>query len=63
MFSYEHERIDGYEVGWEGFPAFRRWFDGAVGRMSAGGGPIVQTAVAAGLAWYVAVLVLGHGTP
>lgn len=42
---------------------FRRWLEGAVGRMRAGGGPIVQTAVAANLAWYAAVLVLGHGKP
>ena len=32
-------------------------------RLRAGGWPILQTAVAAGLAWYLATLVLGHEQP
>jgi uncharacterized membrane protein YccC len=35
----------------------------ALGRFSAGIWPVVQSAVAAGLAWYAAMLVLGHDRP
>ena len=37
--------------------------DRALGRFGAGIWPVVQSAVAAGLAWYAAMLVLGHERP
>ena len=43
--------------------AARRRFDGALGRLRAGGWPILQTAVAASLAWTLASVVLGHERP
>jgi uncharacterized membrane protein YccC len=43
--------------------AFRPGLDRALGRFSAGIWPVVQSAVAAGLAWYAAMLVLGHDRP
>jgi uncharacterized membrane protein YccC len=43
--------------------AVRLVVDRAVGRFSAGIWPVVQSAVAAGLAWYAAMLVLGHDRP
>ena len=44
-------------------PVVRPVVDRAVGRFSAGIWPVVQSAVAAGLAWYAAMLVLGHDRP
>ncbi len=44
-------------------PAVRPIVDRALGRFSAGIWPVVQSAVAAGLAWYAAMLVLGHDRP
>jgi len=43
--------------------AVRPGLDRALGRFSAGIWPVVQSAVAAGLAWYAAMLVLGHDRP
>lgn len=43
--------------------AVRPVVDRALGRFSAGIWPVVQSAVAAGLAWYAAMLVLGHDRP
>jgi uncharacterized membrane protein YgaE (UPF0421/DUF939 family) len=46
-----------------GVSAIRRGIDGAFGRLRAGMWPVVQTAVAATLAWSAAALVLGHDRP
>jgi Fusaric acid resistance protein-like len=46
-----------------GFPALRRTMERALGRLRAGTWPVVQTALAASLAWSVAALVLGHERP
>jgi uncharacterized membrane protein YgaE (UPF0421/DUF939 family) len=46
-----------------GASAFRRRLEVAFGRLRAEGLPILQTAVAAGVAWYLATLVLGHERP
>src|SRR5918999_3427191 len=46
-----------------GFSAIRRATERALGRLRVGIWPVVQTAVAAALAWSVAVLVLGHEHP
>ncbi|HEX2740332.1 MAG TPA: hypothetical protein VHM69_07790, partial [Rubrobacter sp.] len=46
-----------------GVSAIRRAIDGALGRLRAGMWPVVQTAVAATLAWSAAALVLGHEQP
>jgi uncharacterized membrane protein YgaE (UPF0421/DUF939 family) len=46
-----------------GFPEILQRLEGAFGRLRAGGWPILQTAVAASLAWYSATLVLGHERP
>src|SRR3712207_1944946 len=46
-----------------GFSAIRRETERALGRLRVGIWPVVQTAVAAALAWSVAVLVLGHQRP
>src|SRR5918995_2008322 len=46
-----------------GFSAIRRETERALGRLRVGIWPVVQTAVAAALAWSVAVLVLGHERP
>jgi uncharacterized membrane protein YccC len=43
--------------------AVRPVLDRALGRFSAGIWPVVQSALAAGLAWYAAMLVLGHDRP
>jgi uncharacterized membrane protein YgaE (UPF0421/DUF939 family) len=43
--------------------AFRRRLEVAFGRLRTEGLPILQTAVAAGVAWYLATLVLGHERP
>lgn len=45
------------------YPALRRRLDETFARLRAGGWPIVQTAVAASLAWYLAQAVLGHERP
>lgn len=45
------------------YPALRRRFDEAFGRLRAGGWPIAQTAVAASLAWTLAYVLLGHEKP
>jgi Fusaric acid resistance protein-like len=47
----------------EGFSGIRREAEQAFGRLRAGIWPVVQTAVAAALAWSVAALVLGHEQP
>src|SRR5918912_654946 len=47
----------------EGFSAIRRETERALGRLQVGIWPVVQTAVAAALAWSAAVLVLGHHRP
>jgi uncharacterized membrane protein YgaE (UPF0421/DUF939 family) len=47
----------------EGASALRRRLEVAFGRLRAEGLPILQTAVAAGVAWYLATLVLGHERP
>jgi hypothetical protein len=47
----------------EGFSVVRREAESALGRLRAGMWPVVQTAVAAALAWSAAVLVLGHERP
>jgi hypothetical protein len=46
-----------------GASAVRRRLEVAFGRLRAEGLPILQTAVAAGVAWYLATLVLGHERP
>jgi uncharacterized membrane protein YgaE (UPF0421/DUF939 family) len=46
-----------------GFSAIRREMERALGRLRVGMWPVVQTAVAAALAWSAAVLVLGHERP
>jgi fusaric acid resistance family protein len=46
-----------------GFSAIRREAERAFGRLRGSMWPVVQTAVAATLAWSVAALVLGHGRP
>jgi uncharacterized membrane protein YccC len=46
-----------------GVSAIRRAMDGALGRLRAGMWPVVQTAVAATLAWSAAALILGHERP
>src|SRR5918998_1338660 len=46
-----------------GFSAIRRATERALGRLRIGIWPVVQTAVAAALAWSAAVLVLGHQRP
>ena len=46
-----------------GFGALRRWSREASGRLGTGVWPILQTAVAASLAWFLASAVLGHGQP
>jgi uncharacterized membrane protein YgaE (UPF0421/DUF939 family) len=46
-----------------GASALRRRLEVAFGRLRAEGLPILQTAVAAGVAWYLATLVLGHERP
>src|SRR5215217_3310599 len=46
-----------------GVSVIRRGMDGALGRLRAGMWPVVQTAVAATLAWSAAALVLGHERP
>jgi len=43
--------------------AVSRRFESALGRLRAGGWPILQTAVAASLAWTLASVVLGHERP
>src|ERR687897_310247 len=43
--------------------ALRRRFEEAFGRLGTGVWPILQTAVAASLAWFLAGTVLGHGQP
>src|SRR3712207_2089966 len=47
----------------EGFSAARRETERALRRLRAGVWPVVQTAVAATLAWSAATLVLGHERP
>src|SRR5215217_4263045 len=47
----------------EGFSAFQRGAQGAFARLRVAFWPVVQTAVAATLAWYIATLVLGHERP
>jgi hypothetical protein len=46
-----------------GFLAIRRRFEGAFGRLGVGVWPILQTAVGASLAWFLASAVLGHDKP
>ena len=46
-----------------GFGVLRRRFGEAFGRLGTGVWPILQTAVAASLAWFLASAVLGHGQP
>ena len=46
-----------------GCSAVRRGTEGALGRLRAGIWPVMQTAVAAALAWSAAALVLGHERP
>ena len=43
--------------------ALRGWFGETLGRLQMGALPIVQTAVAASLAWFLASAVLGHERP
>jgi uncharacterized membrane protein YccC len=47
----------------EGFSAFQRGAERAFARLRIAFWPVVQTAVAATLAWYIATLVLGHDRP
>src|ERR671926_1104570 len=47
----------------EGFSGFQRGAERAFVRLRVAFWPVVQTAVAATLAWYVATLVLGHERP
>ena len=46
-----------------GSGAVRRWSREATGRLGTGFWPILQTAVAASVAWFLASVVLGHGQP
>ena len=46
-----------------GSGVLRRWFRGVSGRLGTGVWPILQTAVAASLAWFLASTILGHGQP
>jgi uncharacterized membrane protein YccC len=46
-----------------GFGVLRRRFEEAFGRLGAGVWPILQTALAASVAWFLASAVLGHGQP
>jgi uncharacterized membrane protein YgaE (UPF0421/DUF939 family) len=46
-----------------GSGALRRWSREASGRLGTGVWPILQTAVAASLAWFLASAVLGHDRP
>src|SRR5918998_752481 len=46
-----------------GTETLRRWSREATGRLGTGVWPIVQTAVAASLAWFLASVVLGHERP
>jgi uncharacterized membrane protein YgaE (UPF0421/DUF939 family) len=46
-----------------GSAALRSWSRAASGRFGVGVWPILQTAVAASLAWFLASAVLGHGQP
>ena len=46
-----------------GLETLRRWSREATGRLGTGVWPIVQTAVAASLAWFLASVVLGHERP
>ena len=46
-----------------GFGVLRRRFEEAFDRLGTGVWPILQTAVAASLAWFLASAVLGHGQP
>lgn len=46
-----------------GVSVLRRGMDGALGRLRAGMWPVVQTAVAATLAWSTAAVILGHERP
>jgi uncharacterized membrane protein YgaE (UPF0421/DUF939 family) len=46
-----------------GVSVLRRGMDGALGRLRAGMWPVVQTAVAATLAWSAAAVILGHEQP
>ena len=47
----------------EAFPTVQRGAERAVARLRISFWPVVQTAVAATLAWYIATLVLGHEQP
>lgn len=47
----------------ERFSALRRWVGGPLERLLTGRGHIVQKAVAAGLAWWLATILLGHTRP
>ena len=46
-----------------GISAFRRRLEAAFERLWGGGWPILQTAVAASVAWYLATVLLGHESP
>ena len=46
-----------------GSETIRSRFEEACGRLGVGVWPILQTAVAASLAWFLASAVLGHGQP
>ena len=46
-----------------GFLAVRRRIEEAFGRLGVGVWPILQTAVAASLAWFLASAALGHDQP
>jgi uncharacterized membrane protein YgaE (UPF0421/DUF939 family) len=46
-----------------GYGALRRWSGEASGRLGTGVWPILQTAVAASLAWFLASALFGHGQP
>ena len=46
-----------------GISAFRRRLGAAFERLWGGGWPILQTAVAASVAWYLATVLLGHESP
>ncbi|MDQ3792598.1 MAG: FUSC family protein [Actinomycetota bacterium] len=46
-----------------GISAFRRRLEAAIERLWGGGWPILQTAVAASAAWYLATVLLGHESP
>ena len=47
----------------EGFSKVNRGFEETLGRLRISTWPVLQTAVAAALAWYAAALVLGHERP